>query len=116
MVDNPPPPFAVSLTDIQTRLAETTGRWLIEQDGTLTVRLMDLAQVVHELSADVAMNLVNREVAYRYQELAAAMRRSIPTCPPVGLAESFERWAASLERRARALLAANLPGLGGEQR
>jgi hypothetical protein len=117
MVDTPSrPPAGWSLNDIQTRLAETTDRWLTDTNGALGVRLMDLAAVVHEIGTDMAIHLVNREVGYRYHELAAAMRRSIPGGNPVGVAEALERWAASLERRGNVLLAGERPGRGREQR
>jgi len=116
MVDNPSrPPAGWSLNDIQTRLAETSGQWLTNTGGKLSVRLMDLATVVHEIGTDIATRLVNREIGYRYHELAAAMRRSIPGGHP-DVADALERWAASLERRGNILLTGERPGLGGEQR
>lgn len=116
MVDATPPRVDVGLTEIQTRLAETTGRWLVDQDGKVRVRLMDLAEVVQEIGIDIAVGLVDREVAHRYQELAAAMRRSAPADRLVGVAEALNRWAAGLERRATELLATNRRASGGEQR
>nr|WP_042182586.1 hypothetical protein [Kibdelosporangium sp. MJ126-NF4] len=106
----------MSLNDVQTRLAETTGRWLVDEDGTVSVRLMALAEVVHEIGVDIAIGLVNREVAHHYQELAAAMRRGSHADRLVSVAEVLTRWAAALERRANALHIDEDHSTGGDQR
>ncbi len=117
MVDTPSRPLAGwSLNDIQTRLAKTSAQWLTDTGGKLSVRLMDLAAVVHEIGTDMATQLVNREIGYRYHELATSMRRSIPGGHHVSAADALERWAASLERRSNVLLTEKRPAQGGEQR
>lgn len=99
MVGTTPPPPGMSVNEVQTRLLTTGDRWLIEQDGHLTVRLSELATIVRELTEELAERLIDYRVGARYRTLAAAIRRS--TSPQT--AAVLNRWADAVDRRADAL-------------